>query len=106
MLPETSIGAVHDPEPNVFEDMKIALPLAHEAQDLRVGEAQRRQPVERDPRQHEDGVAGVDRLRDAVRRPQGGPVAALAVAVLDVVVDQAEVVAQLDSRRAGERALP
>ena len=36
-------------------------------------------------------------------RPQRRAVAALDVAVLDVVVDQAEVVAELDGRRAGQR---
>ena len=76
---------------------------AHEAQDLRVREAELRQAVERDPREHEDGVAGVDRLGDPVERPQRGPVAPLAVAVLDVVVDEAEVVAELDGGGARQR---
>ena len=44
-------------------------------------------------------------LGDAVERPDRRPVAPLAVAVLDVVVDEAEVVAELDRRRAGQRAL-
>jgi hypothetical protein len=39
-----------------------------------------------------------------VDRPQGGAVAALDVAVLDVVVDEREVVAELDGR--GARAVP
>ena len=77
---------------------------AHQAQDRPVREAEVGQPVEGDPRQAEDEVAGVDRLGDAVDRPQGRPVAALDVAILDVVVDEAEVVAQLDGRRA--RAAP
>ena len=77
---------------------------AHEPEDLGVGEAEVGQAVERDPRQAEQRVAGVDRLRDAVHRPQRGAVAALGVAVLDVVVDEAEVVAQLHGRRAGQRA--
>ena len=38
-------------------------------------------------------------------RPQRRPVAALDVAVLDVVVDEREVVAELDRRRAGQRPL-
>ena len=76
---------------------------AHQAQDLRVGEAEVGQPVEGDPRQAEQRVAGVDRLRDAVDGPQRRPVAALDVAVLDVVVDEAEVVAELDGRGAGQR---
>jgi hypothetical protein len=59
---------------------------AHQPEDLRVAEAQLREPVERDPRQAEQHVAGVDRLGDAVHCPQGRPVAALEVAVLDVVV--------------------
>ena len=66
-------------------------------------EAEVGQSVERDPRQAEQRVAGVDRLRDAVDRPQRGPVAALEVAVLDVVVDEAEVVAELDRGGAGQR---
>ena len=70
----------------------------HQAQHLGVAEAEVGQPVERDPRQAEDEVAGVDRLRHAVERPQRRPVAALDVAVLDVVVDEAEVVAQLHRR--------
>ena len=78
---------------------------AHQAQDRRVGEAEVGQPVERDPRQAEQRVAGVDRLGDAVDGPQRRPVAALDVAVLDVVVDEAEVVAELDRRGAGQRAL-
>ena len=58
--------------------------------------------MERHPAEAEQHVAGVDRLGDAVERPDGRPVAALAVAVLDVVVDEAEVVAELDGRRAGQ----
>ena len=73
---------------------------AHQAQHLGVREAEVGQPVERDPRQAEQRVAGVDRLGDAVDRPQRRPVAALDVAVLDVVVDEREVVAELDRRRA------
>ena len=75
----------------------------HQPQDLRVGEAELGQPVERDARQAEQRVAGVDRLGDAVDRPQRRSVAALGVAVLDVVVDEAEVVAQLDRGRARQR---
>ena len=60
--------------------------------------------MERDPRQAEQHVAGVDRLGDAVERPERRPVAPLAVAVLDVVVDEAEVVAELDG--GGARAGP
>ena len=52
----------------------------------------------------EQHVAGVDRLGDAVERPERRPVAALAVAVLDVVVDEAEVVAELDGGGARQRA--
>ena len=63
------------------------------------------QPMERDPRQAEQRVAGVDRLRDAVDGPQRRPVASLDVAVLDVVVDEAEVVAELHGRGAGQGAL-
>ena len=76
---------------------------AHEAQDLGVGEAEVGQAMEGDARQAEQRVAGVDRLRDAVDGPQRRPVAALAVAVLDVVVDEAEVVAELDGGGAGQR---
>ena len=76
---------------------------AHQPQDLGVGEAEVGQSVERDPRQAEQRVAGVDRLRDAVDRPQRRPMASLAVAVLDVVVDEAEVVPELDRRRARQR---
>jgi hypothetical protein len=78
---------------------------AHEAQDLGVAEAEVAQAVEGHPRQAEEHVAGVDRLGDAVERPDGGPVAPLAVAVLDVVVDEAEVVAELDRRGAGSARL-
>ena len=77
---------------------------AHQAQDLGVGEAEVGQPMEGDARQAEQRVAGVDRLRDAVDRPQRRAVAALGVAVLDVVVDEAEVVPELDGRGAGQRA--
>ena len=75
---------------------------AHEAQDLGVREPEVGQPMEGDARQAEQRVAGVDRLRHAVHRPQRRPVAPLAVAVLDVVVDEAEVVAELDRRGAGQ----
>ncbi len=75
----------------------------HQAQDLGVAEPEVGQPVEGDPRQAEQRVAGVDRLRDAADRPQRGPVATLDVAVLDVVVDEAEVVAELDGGGAGQR---
>ena len=60
--------------------------------------------MEGDPRQAEQRVAGIDGLRDAVDRPEGGAVAPLGVAVLDVVVDEAEVVAELDRRGARQRA--
>ncbi len=60
------------------------------------------QAVERLATQGEEHVAGVDRLGDAVERPKGGPVASLPVAVLDVVVDQAEVVAELHGRGPGQ----
>src|SRR4029079_6577154 len=56
-------------------------------------------------RQAEQRVAGVDRLGDPVDRPERRPVASLHVAVLDVVVDEAEIVAQLDRRGARTRAL-
>ena len=75
---------------------------AHQAQHLGVGEAEVGQSVERDARQAEQRVAGVDRLGHAVDRPQRRSVAALDVAVLDVVVDEREVVAELDRRRAGQ----
>ena len=78
---------------------------AHQAQDRAVGEAEVGQPVEGDARQAEHRVAGVDRLRDAVDRPQRRAVPPLDVAVLDVVVDEREVVAQLDRGGARQRAL-
>ena len=59
--------------------------------------------MKRLPAQGEEHVAGVDRLRDAVERPQRGAVAALGVAVLDVVVDQAEVVAEFHGCGTGQR---
>jgi hypothetical protein len=61
------------------------------------------QAVEGDAAEAEDQVARVDRLGHAVDRPQGGPVAALDVTVLDVVVDEAEVVAQLHGGGARQR---
>ena len=69
---------------------------------LASGEAQVGQSMEGLAAQGEEHVAGVDRLRDAVERPQSRAVAALGVAVLDVVVDQAEVVAELHGRGAGQ----
>ena len=78
---------------------------AHQAQDLGVGEPELGEPVEGDPRHDEDGVAGVDGLRNAVHRPERRPVASLAVAILDVVVDQAEVVAELHRCGARQRRL-
>ena len=77
---------------------------AHEPEDGPIREAEVGQAMERDPAEAEQHVAGVDRLGDAVQRPERGPVAALAVVVLDVVVDQAEVVAQLDRGGARQRA--
>ena len=61
--------------------------------------------MEGHPRQAEQHVAGVDPLGDAVERPDRRAVTPLAVAVLDVVVDEAEVVAELDRRGAGEGPL-
>ena len=75
---------------------------AHQRQHLGVREAELGQPVQCHPRQREQRVAGVDRLRHAADRPQRGAMAPLDVAVLDVVVDQAEVVAQFDRRGAGQ----
>src|SRR6478672_7105676 len=68
---------------------------AHEPKHLPVGEPELREPVQGDAREAEQRVARVDRLRDAVYGPERGPMAALAIAVLDVVVDEAEVVAEL-----------
>jgi hypothetical protein len=76
---------------------------AHESQDLRIAEPELGQPMQGDPRQAEQHVAGVDRLRDAVDRPERRPMAPFAVAILDVIVDEAEVVAELDGRGAGKR---
>ncbi len=76
---------------------------AHQPQDLGIGKAEIGQPVERDSRQAEQRVAGVDGLGNAVDAPQRRPVASLEVAVLDVVVDEAEVVPELDRRRARQR---
>ncbi len=45
---------------------------------------------------------GVDRLGDAVEGPERRAVAALAIAVLDVVVDEAEVVPELDGGGPGQ----
>ncbi len=70
-----------------------------------VAEAELGQAVEGDPAEDEDRIAGVDRLGNAVERPQRRAMAALQVGILDVVVDQAEVVAQLDRRRAGQGRL-
>jgi hypothetical protein len=75
---------------------------AHQPDDLGVGEAEVGQSMESDPGQAEQRVAGVDRLRDPVDRPQRRAMATLGVAVLDVVVDEAEVVAELDRGRAGQ----
>ena len=61
--------------------------------------------MEGDARQAEQRVAGVDRLGHTVDRPQRGAVATFRVAVLDVVVDQREVVAELDRGGPRERAL-
>ena len=77
---------------------------AHERQDLRVREALVGQAMEGHAREREQRVAGVDGLGHAGHRPERGPVAALRAAVLDVVVDEAEVVAQLDGGCAGQRA--
>ena len=78
---------------------------AHQPEHGRIREAQIGQAVERDSRQAEQRVTGIDRLWDAVDRPEGRPVAAFDVAVLDIVVDQREVVAEFDRRGAGERPL-
>ncbi len=58
-----------------------------------------------DAAEAEQHVAGVDRLGDAMESPQRGSMAPLEVMVLDVVVDEAEVVAELDGGRAGQRPL-
>ncbi len=76
---------------------------AHQGQHLGVREAELGQSVQGHAREREQRVAGVDRLGDAEDSPQRGAVAALDVAVLDVVVDQAEVVAELDCGGAGQR---
>ena len=77
---------------------------AHQPEHRSIGEAEVGQAVQRDPAEAEQHVAGVDRLGDAVLRPERRSVAALAVVVLDVVVDEAEVVAELDRGGAGQRA--
>src|SRR3970282_2097556 len=77
---------------------------AHQPEDLRVAEAEVRQAMEGDAAEAEEHVAGVDRLGDPVEAPQRRPVAPLAIAVLDVVVDEAEVVAELDGRGARQGA--
>src|SRR5450759_21094 len=55
-----------------------------------------------DAAQCEKRVSGVDRLRDTVHGPESGPVTTLTVAVLDVVVDQAEVVAEFHGSSSGQ----
>ena len=72
---------------------------------LGVGEAELGEAVQGDATEGEEHVTGVDRLRDAVDRPQGRAVVAFAIGVLDVVVDQAEVVAELHGRRSGQRGV-
>ena len=59
--------------------------------------------MQRDTRQAEERVAGIDGLGHAVHGPQRRPMATLAVAVLDVVVHEAEVVPELDGSSARER---
>ncbi len=78
---------------------------AHEPEDRAVREAEIRQAMEGDARQAEQRVPGIDGLRDPVDRPQRRPMASLGVAVLDVVVDQAEVVPELHGGGAWQRAL-
>ena len=56
-----------------------------------------------DARQAEQRVAGIDRLGDAIHGPQRRPMTTLTVAVLDIVVDEAEVVPQLHRGSAGKR---
>ena len=60
------------------------------------------QPIQREAAQREERVAGVDGRRDAPHRPEGGPMPALAVGILDVVVHEAEVVPELERRGSGE----
>ena len=63
------------------------------------------EPVQGEPAQREERVAGVDRGRDAPQGPERGPMTALAVGVLDVVVDEAEVVPELERSGAGQGLL-
>ncbi len=63
------------------------------------------EPIQGEPAEREERIAGVDRGRDAPQRPERGPVPALAVGVLDVVVDEAEVVPELERRGAGKGLL-
>jgi hypothetical protein len=78
---------------------------AEEPQHLRVGEAEVGQTMEGFSAEGEQHVARIDRLRNAVEGPEGGAMAPLPVAVLDVVVDQAEVMAEFHRRRARQRVL-
>ena len=78
---------------------------AHQVQHGLGGEAQVGQPVQGHAREREQRVPGVDRLGHADHRPQRRPVAPLGALVLDVVVDEAEVVAHLHGCGAGQRAL-
>ena len=75
---------------------------AHQSQHTAVAEAELGQAMESHAREREERVAGVDRLGDAEHGPQRGSMATLHVAVLDVIVDEAEVVAQLDRRGSGQ----
>src|SRR3990170_7829765 len=77
---------------------------AHETEDLVVAEAHVGQPMQGDAAQAEQHVPGVDCLRDSVQAPERGSMPSLPVAILDVVVHEAEVVAELDGRRTGQRS--
>ena len=76
---------------------------AHEAQHAGILEALVGESVERHAAEREERVAGVDGLRDAGHGPQRRPMPALQPAVLDVVVDEAEVVTHLHGSRARQR---
>ena len=75
---------------------------AHQRQHPPLAEAVLEEPIEREPAQREQRVTRVDGEGHAPHRPQGRPMTPFGVGVLDVVVDEAEVVAQLHRRGAGQ----
>ena len=78
----------------------------HHPDHLCVREAERAQAVRCNAADGEEGVTSIDGVGDPLTHPEGGSPTALCVTIFNIVMHQAEVVAELNGGGSGDGALP